>query len=85
MTPLKRAIREALAGSSGQKPVPVETLYALGPDREAVEAALLELYRAQEIGCCLHSKAGVQRSVWWESGGGGKQWTITTRRHKGGA
>lgn len=61
---LKERIRKALVGSSSQQLVDIAKLYPLAP-RKQVEAALLEMYRTQEVGCCLITKDSVQKSVWW--------------------
>lgn len=68
---IRAAILGILDGSTGQKPVPTEKLYPLG-SREQVEAALLEMYRAGEIGCCKITRHGVEKIVWWELGKPGK-------------
>lgn len=68
-TDLKTAIRKALAGSSSQQPVNVSRLYKLG-DEAAVQDALLEMYRAREVYCCLYTRGGGNAtSVWWLVGG----------------
>lgn len=61
------AIRKALAGSSSQQPVGIVDLYPLGT-RKQVQAALMELYQAQEICCCKSIKGGQENVVWWLSG-----------------
>lgn len=67
-TNLKEAICHALAGSSSQQPVDVAELYKLGA-RKKVEAALLEMYRQQKVGCCLITRDSISKSVWWLIGG----------------
>lgn len=64
---LKAALRAALADSTSQQPVNVGALYKLGA-RKKVEAALLEMYRQGEVGCCLITRRGVEESVWWKTG-----------------
>lgn len=64
---LQTAIRDALAGSSSQKPVDVSRLYKLG-DTASVQAALLEMYRSREVYCCRYIRKGNETSVWWMSG-----------------
>lgn len=66
-TDLQNKIRDALSGSSSQKPVDVSRLYKLG-DKDAVEATLLGMYRSREVYCCLHIRKGNETSVWWLSG-----------------
>lgn len=66
-TDLQNKIRDALAGSSSQKPVDVSKLYKLG-DRADVEAALLGMYRSREVYCCRYIRKGSETSVWWLSG-----------------
>lgn len=61
---LKVKLLEALEGSSSQQPVDVKSLYALGTEEE-VQAALLELYHQQQIHCCVITRKGVERIVWW--------------------
>ena len=68
MSRLKDAIRNALAGSSSQQPVDVSALYPLGKKAE-VPAALLELYQAREVYCCLCTRRDKSFSVWWAVGG----------------
>ncbi len=65
---LKYKLLSALAGSSSQKPVGIDTLYECGA-RNKVEATLLEMYRKQEVCCCLITKYSIQKSVWWTVGG----------------
>jgi|SRR3989338_4209262 len=73
---LKDAIRNALAGSSGQQPVDTATLYSHGT-RKQVQAALMELYQAREVFCCKVIKpalskvegGGQESVVWWAVGG----------------
>jgi hypothetical protein len=64
---LKTAIRQALEGSTSQNHVDIGLLYKLGA-RKKVEAALLEMYRQQVVGCCLITRDSVQKSVWWLTG-----------------
>jgi hypothetical protein len=64
MHDLKTAIRAALAGSSSQQPVDTQQLYQLG-QRKRVQAALMDMYAAREVSCCLITTRGVSRSVWW--------------------
>lgn len=66
MAEIKAAILKMLAGSSSQKPVDIDTLYECGA-RKIVEATLLELYRRQEVCCCLITKDSIQKSVWWKA------------------
>ena len=68
MSRLKDAIRNALAGSSGQQPVDTATLYSHGT-RKQVQAALMELYQAREVYCCLCTRRDKSFSVWWAVGG----------------
>jgi len=67
LTDLKNEIRTALAGTSSQKPVDTDVL-AKGHHRSRVEAALMELYSAQEVCCCKITTRGVERVVWWVGG-----------------
>jgi hypothetical protein len=69
LTDLKNEIRQALAGTSSQKPVDTDVL-AKGHHRSRVEAALMELYQAQEVCCCKITTRGVERVVWWVGGTG---------------
>lgn len=69
LTDLKNEIRKALAGTSGQKPVDTEVLVK-GHHRSRVEAALMELYSAQEVCCCKITKRDIERVVWWVGGAG---------------
>jgi len=63
---LKIALRLALAATSPQQPLQVGALRRLGaPD--AVDAALLDMYRQGEVGCCLVTKKTGQTSLWWLS------------------
>lgn len=64
---IKAAILKALAGATSQKPVGIDTLYKCGA-RKKVESTLLEMYRRQEVCCCLITKYSVQKSVWWPLG-----------------
>ena len=64
---LKDAIRNALAGSSGQQPVDTATLYSHGT-RKQVQAALMELYQAREVFCCKIIDIGGENIVWWAVG-----------------
>jgi hypothetical protein len=64
---LKTAILKMLAGSSSQRPVDVSRLYKLG-DEAGVQAALLEMYHASQVCCCLIIRRGVETSVWWRPG-----------------
>lgn len=66
LTDLKNEIRQALAGTSSQKPVDTDVL-AKGHHRSRVEAALMELYQAQEVCCCKITKRDIERVVWWET------------------
>ncbi|ADE10440.1 hypothetical protein [Sideroxydans lithotrophicus] len=64
---LKSAIRTALVGSSALNPVDTEVLVK-GHHRSRVEATLMELYQAREIGCCKIIKGSHESIVWWISG-----------------
>lgn len=65
---LKTQLLLLLAGSSSQQPVDTAKLYKLGK-RDAVEAALLELYHAHQVCCCKVTKGKQENIVWWLSGG----------------
>lgn len=65
---LKANVRKALAGSSSQHPVDTAVL-AKGHHRRRIEAALMELYQANEVGCCKVIKRGEASTVWWLIGG----------------
>lgn len=65
---LKANIRKALSGSSSQHPVDASVLVK-GRQRRRVEAALMELYQANEVGCCKVTKRGEASTVWWLIGG----------------
>jgi len=67
MADLKKAIRKTLAGSSSKQPVDTCKLYKFGT-HAAVEAALLELYRARQVCCCKIIKGGRENIVWWLAG-----------------
>lgn len=66
-TDLKSKIRNALAGSSSQKPVGTAALYKFGT-RGQVIAALMGLYQSHEVCCCKIIKRGKESIVWWLSG-----------------
>lgn len=69
LTNLKNEIRAALAETSSQQTVDTNVL-ATGHHRSRVEAALMELYSAQEVCCCKITTRGVERVVWWVGGAG---------------
>jgi hypothetical protein len=60
---IKQQLLAAMAHATSQKPVETAKLYPLG-ERDQVEAALLELYRAHAVGCCKIIN-GSERIVWW--------------------
>ncbi len=73
LTDLKNEIRAALAETSSQQTVDTDVL-AKGHHRSRVEAALMELYQAQEVCCCKITKRkskiikrDIERVVWWET------------------
>lgn len=66
---LKDEIRAALQGSSSRAPVDTDEL-AKGHHRRHVEAALMEMYQANELCCCKLIKGGSERVVWWVGGAG---------------
>ncbi len=66
-TDLKSKIRQALAGSSSQKPIETSALYKFGT-RQQVIAALMGLYQSHEVYCCKTIKGKRERVVWWLSG-----------------
>lgn len=66
---LKDQIRATLQGSSSRAPVDTDVL-AKGHHRSRVEAALMEMYQANEICCCKLIKGGRERVVWWIGGAG---------------
>ena len=68
MSDLKTQLRQLLAGSSSQHPVNTSVLVK-GHHRRRIEAALMELYQANEAGCCKVFKDGKESSVWWLIGG----------------
>lgn len=67
MLDIKAQLLKSMAGATSQKPISTELLYMLGARKE-VEAALLELYQAHQVGCCLFIKQGKERIVWWPVG-----------------
>lgn len=69
LTDLKNEIRAALAETSSQQTVDTSVL-AKGHHLSRVEAALMELYSAQEVCCCKITTRGVERVVWWVGGAG---------------
>lgn len=66
---LKQEIRAALQGSSSRAPVDTDVL-AEGHHRSRVEAALMEMYQANELCCCKLIKGDGERVVWWIGGAG---------------
>jgi hypothetical protein len=80
---LKEWIRTALQGSSSRAPVDT-TVLAKGRRRKRVEAALMEMYQANEVCCCKLFKGSEERVVWWISGAGVIA-PITHRTPKGAA
>jgi hypothetical protein len=66
-TELKQRIRQALAGSNSKEPVDVSKLYLLG-EFGAVQQALLAMYDAREVMCCLITRRTSETSVWWLAG-----------------
>lgn len=76
---LKTAIRKAMAGSSSQQPVDVSRLYKLS-DVASVQDALLEMYHAREVSCCLNIKHGKETSIWWLVGGVGASHSYRTKK-----
>ncbi|OHC89194.1 MAG: hypothetical protein A3J87_00205 [Sideroxydans sp. RIFOXYB12_FULL_59_6] len=69
LTSLKNEIRAALANTSSQRPVDTDVL-ATGHRRSRVEAALMEMYQANEVCCCKLTKGSSERVVWWIGGAG---------------
>lgn len=72
-TDLKFSIRNALSKSTSQKPVDTAELYKIGAcrgviNRAPIHAALMEMYRANEVCCCKITKGGRENVVWWLSG-----------------
>ncbi len=61
---LEILIRQALAGTSSQQPMTIETI-APGHRRSRIEAALTEMYIAREVCCCKIIKGGHESIVWW--------------------
>lgn len=72
LTDLKTVIRTALAGTTSSNPVDTDAL-AKGHQRRSVEAALMEMYQAQEICCCKIIKRGSESVVWWRGGNVAKE------------
>lgn len=64
---LKTEIQKALAGSTSQQPVDTAALYHLGTQKR-VKAALMEMYQARELCCCMITRGGTVSVMWWLAG-----------------
>ncbi len=62
---IKNEIRAALAGTTAQNPMDTDSIIKkTRRQRRRVEAALMELYQALEVGCCKIIN-GREYVVWW--------------------
>jgi hypothetical protein len=74
LTDLKAEIRAALAGTTSQQPRDTAAVIEhTRRQRGRVEAALLEMYQAQQVYCCKIIKGRDERIVWWIAGSVEKQ------------
>lgn len=65
---LKARLLGALAGTTCQQPIATEKLYPFGGSRGEVETALQALHEAREACCCMITRGGTTRVMWWVAG-----------------